>query len=85
MPEGIGYGAPVSGSNANASTQRTNAIERGEVSREESRTREEARPRQATRAEGGVDVQISERARAGAEAPQEQSDTYEDPRARRRS
>ena len=85
MPEGIGYGAPVSGSNANASTQRTNASERGEVSREESRTREEARPRQATRAEGGVDVQISERARAGAEAPQEQSDTYEDSRARRRS
>ena len=57
MPEGIGYGAPVSGSNANASTQRTNASERGEAPREESRTREEARPRQATRAEGGVDVQ----------------------------
>ena len=79
MPEGIGYGAPVSGSSANASTQRTNASERGEG------PREEVRPRQATRAEGGVDVQISERARAGAEAPQEQSDTYEDPRARRRS
>ena len=40
--------------------------------------------RQEARAQGGVDVQISERARAGAEAPQEQSDTYEDPRARRR-
>ena len=85
MPEGIGYGTPVSGSNANASTQRANASERGEGPREESRTREEARPRQATRAEGGVDVQISDRARAGAEAPQEQSDTYEDPRTHRRS
>ena len=85
MPDGIGYRAPVSGSNADVSTQRMNESERSEGSREGSRTPSESRPRQATSAEGGVDVQISERARAGAEAPQEQSDTYEDPRARRRS
>jgi len=84
MPEGIGYSGQVSGGSANTSAQRTNASERSEGAREGSRAREESGARQEARAQGGVDVQISERARAGAEAPQEQSDTYEDPRARRR-
>ena len=83
MPEGIGYSSPVAGGSANPSTQRTNSSERSEGARNESLTREQSRLRQETRADDGVDVQISERARAGAEAPQEQSDTYEDPRARR--
>jgi len=83
MPEGIGYSSPVTGGSANASTQRTSPSERSEGARVESLAREQSRPGRETRAEGGVDVQISERARAGAEAPQEQSDTYEDPRARR--
>ena len=84
MPEGIGYSSPVAGGSANPSTQRTNSSQRSEGARNESLTREQARPGRETRAEGGVDVQISERARAGAQAPQALSDTYEDPRARRR-
>ena len=78
MPEGVGYSGPVTGGSANASTQRTNSSERSDGAREQARLRQETRP------QAGVDVQISERARAGAQAPQEQSDTYEDPRARRR-
>lgn len=78
MPEGIGYSGPVTGSSANPSTQRTISSERNDGAREPARSRQETRP------QAGVDVQISERARAGAQAPQEQSDTYEDPRARRR-
>ena len=84
MPEGIGYGGQVAGGSANTSAQRTNSSERSEGAREASRTREESGARQEARAQGGVVVQISERGRAGAEAPREQSDTYEDPRARRR-
>lgn len=84
MPEGIGVSGQVAGGSGNASTQRTNSSERSEGAREASSAREESRRRQETRAQGGVDVQISDRARAGAEAPQEQRDTYEDPRARRR-
>jgi len=84
MPDGIGYSGPVKGSSANASTQRTNSSDRSDGARAASNAREQARFRQETRLQTGVDVQISERAREGAQAPQVQSDTYEDPRARRR-
>ena len=78
MPEGIGYSDAAARGAVSQSAQRPSAAERGEA-----RPSEEQEGRRAAQAQTqGVEVRLSERARGGAEEP-EQSDTYSDPRSRR--
>lgn len=78
MPEGIGYSDGAARVAASQPAQRSSAAERSEA-----RSREDQEARRPTQAQTqGVEVRLSERARSGAEEPQ-QSDTYSDPRSRR--
>lgn len=78
MPEGIGYSDATTRRAASGPAQRSNGIESGD-----SRPRETPEARRPTQAQtAGIEVRLSERARSGAEEPQ-QSDTYSDPRSRR--
>mgnify|MGYP001170285485 FL=1 len=82
MPEGVGYGGSTVAGRTAQDAQRANADQRNEASRQEQQPRQESRAQTA-----GVEVQISNRAREAAgpagPQPQEQSDTYADPRGRR--
>jgi hypothetical protein len=78
MPEGIGYSDAAARGAASQPTQRPSSAERGDA-----RPREDQEVRRPSQAQTqGVEVRLSERARGGAEEPQ-QSDTYADPRDRR--
>ena len=79
MPEGIGYSDGAARGAASQLTQRPKAMEPRDA-----QPRDEQESRRAAQAQPqGVEVRLSERAQTGSAEPQ-QSDTYSDPRGRRR-